>query len=491
MAPTLPPSTPIRSAALLALVSGLTLCLGFAAPARAESLDQALASTYRYNPRIDAERARLRATDEEVARAQSGYRPDIRADADINVDTTRTDPDNSQFGQGGTNNDTLYPSGYSFNLTQNVFDGFQTTNAVRESEAAVRAGRESLRVVEQTVLLQAVTAYMDVVRDQAIVRLRENNVTVLSRELKATQDRFKVGEVTRTDVAQAQARRAATVSDLDLARANLKTSRGVYEQIVGNPPSSLSEARARRDLEPNSLDEAIAIASNESPSVVGALYREMSSRHTVDRIRGELLPRAQLEASYSERFDGSERTERLENTTVTGRLTIPIYQDGGEVYARVRQAKHTHVSLLQEIEQFRAEAQAFVVQAWSQLHAARARLESDEVQVTANRTALAGVREEERVGQRTLLDVLDAEQELLDAEVRLVRTRRDVVVSSYLLLSAIGRLDMSKIGVADNIYDPEVNYFDTRRRWFGLSITHANGRVEHVDAWRTHVEPYK
>lgn len=468
--------------------------------AAAESLEQALSSTYTYNPRIDAERARLRATDEEVARAMSGYRPRIDANADVNYEFTknktsvgrtgtgRRDQQSSQTVQPPGNikdSTTLYPHSTSVDLTQNIFDGFQTTNAVREAEALVRSGREVLRSVEQDVFLEAVTAYMDVVRDQAIVLLRENNVAVLTRELKATQDRFAVGEVTRTDVAQAEARRAASVSALDLARANLKISRATYERVVGHPPNNVVEQQPREDLLPSSLEQAMEISTGENPTVIAALYDEQRARHTVDRIRGELLPQAQLEANYRQSFDLSENLEEQHNATVTGRVTMPLYE-GGEITARVRQAKQTHVSLLQEVERARTETQAFVVSAWSQLLAFRAQMESDIVQVEANRTALAGVREEEKVGQRTLLDVLDAEQELLNSEVQLVTTRRNLVVAAYTVLQAIGRLDAAQLGVASEVYDPETHYFEVRRKWWGLSITHPDGRQESLDLWESH-----
>ncbi len=311
-------------------------------------------------------------------------------------------------GEGATR-----PKGYSVDLVQPIFSGLQTVNAVGETEANARAGRETLRAVEQSVLLEAVTAYMDVVRDQAIVRLRENNVTVLTRELKATQDRFAVGEVTRTDVAQAQARRAGAVSALDLARANLKTSRASYERVVGHAPAELGATGGYEASLPKSLEEAVALGTHENPSVVGALYLEQAARYSVDRIRGELLPQVQLEASYSDRFDSSRFNDETEAATITGRLSVPFYE-GGEVYARVRQAKHIHVSRLQEIEQARTETEAAIAAAWSQLAASRAQQESDQVQVEANRTALSGVRAEEQVGQRTILDVLDAELELLE-----------------------------------------------------------------------------
>jgi outer membrane protein len=461
------------------------LMLSCADIASADTLDETLAAAYQYSPRIDAERARLRATDEEVARAMSGYRPVITGSADVGVQHTNTRPDT--LGEGTTK-----PRGYGIELTQPIFRGFQTTFAVNQSEAEVRAGRETLRNVEQSVLLEAVTSFMDVVRDQAIVRLRENNVKVLGEELQATQDRFAVGEVTKTDVAQSQARRAGAVSELDLARANLKTSRGNYERTVGRPPEGLVEPNLKEGALPKSLDEAVGIGTNENPLVVNALYLEQSARFAVDRIRGELLPQIQLEASYQDRFETSRQIDETEIGTVTGRMTVPIYE-GGEVYARVRQAKHIHVSRIQEIEQQRVEVKAQIVSAWSQLLAARAQLESAQAQVTANETALSGVREEERVGQRTRIEVLNAQQELLDSQVQLVVTRRNVIVAAYTLQSAIGRLDALSLGVTSLVYDPDQHYFEVRRKWWGLSITHEDGHVDHLYLWpsRGHPEPVK
>ena len=477
-------AVPLRTfkGALLSAVAVLALAAAAAGAgadrAGADTLNQALSATYKYSPRLDAERARLRATDEEVARAMSGYRPNITGSADIGYSTTQTKP--SSPNNGGTT-----PRGYQVQLVQPLFRGFQTINAVNEAEAAVRAGRETLRDVERQVLIDAVTSYMDVVRDQAIVRLQENNVNVLSRELKATQDRFAVGEVTRTDVSQAIARRAGSVSQLDLAKANLKTSRGSFERVTGNPPSNLVEPSVPERLLPKSLEDAVSTALRENALLVAALYREQGARYTVDRIRGELLPSVQVEASWQERFDQSRALDESETATVTGRMTVPIYE-GGEVYARVRQAKHTHVSRLQEIEQVKTEVRQQVIASWSQLQAARAQLVSDQTQVNANRTALAGVREEERVGQRTLLDVLNAEQELLNAEVTLATTRRNLIVAAYSVLAAIGRLDSLTLGTAAQVYDPEEHYVEVRRKWWGVSITHEDGRRERLDLWDTH-----
>lgn len=449
---------------------------------RAQSLRDALASAYKYNPRLDAERARQRATDEEVSRAHSGYRPIVSGSADIGYQRTDTKP--NSVGAGET-----HPKGYGISASQPIFNGFRTLNGVRVAEATVRAGRETLRNVEQSVLLEAATAYVDVVRDQAVVKLRENNVDVLTRELRATRDRFSVGEVTRTDVAQAEARRAAAVSALDLAKANLKTSRAIFERVVGFPPSTLAEQRPPNRLLPKSLNEAIDVTLKESPLVVAALYTEQAARHTVDQVWGELLPSIRVDATYSHRYDTSTAIDEAESTTVTGRLDVPLYE-AGDVHARVRQAKHTHVSRLQQIEQQRTEAKASTVSAWSNLVAARAQIEADELQVSATATALAGVREEERVGQRTLLDVLNAEQEALNAQVQLATTKRNLVVASYALLASLGRLSIAEMGTSALAYDVEAHYHEVRRKWWGISITRSDGHRERVDLWETHGKRY-
>jgi len=443
-------------------------------PARAESLLEALSATYGYNPRLDAERAFQRGTDEEVARAMAGYRPTVTGEADINWQ--REDQRPSSPFDGVTK-----PRGYTIQGVQPLFTGFRTYNAVNNAEATVRAERENLRDVERQVLLQAVTAYMDVVRDQELVRLNENNVNVLSRELKAAQDRFAVGEVTRTDVAQAEARRADSVSRLDAARANLRTSRGSFQQVVGHPPEGLSwPAPPERDI-PNGLQDAIGISNNENPLVVAALYREQAAKYLVDQIRGELLPSVQLEAGWTDRFEPSIGVTELGTSIVTGRLTVPIYE-AGDVYARVRQAKQNHIGALQQIEQIRTEQQQTLVASWSQLEAARAQVESDKVSVESNKVALQGVREEEKVGQRTLLDVLNAELEYLNSQVNLETDRANLVIAAYAVISAMGRLDVAWIGAAPYVYDPVVHYKEVRRKWIGVSITHADGRVEQLDA---------
>lgn len=469
-------------ATALGLVGVSMLALVAAAPpAAAETLRQALAAAYQSNPKLDAERARLRATDEEVPRAEAGFRPLVTGEADAGKTSVTTKPLSSTQG-------TTAPYGYQVTLKQPVFNGFRTTNSVAEAEAGVRAGREQLRQVEITTLLDATSAYMALVRDQAIVELRDRMVAVLTKDVEAAETRRQVREVTRTDVAQARARRAKAVSAADLAKANLKIARATFTRVVGHAPGTVASPSLKIKQLPHSLEEALSIAEQDSPNLAGALYREEAARHAVDVVRGELLPEVHIEASYGRQYEGVAYLAEQDTASVTGRITVPFYE-GGEVQARVRQAKHTHVSRLQEIEQYRTEVREAVTAAWSKMMAARAQLKSDEVQVDASRTALEGVREEEKVGQRTLLDVLNAEQEYLDAQVALVSTRYDLVVASYSLLGSIGRLTAASLSLGSAVYDPEAHYEEVRGRWFGLSIEHGDGRREVVQATDEANEP--
>ena len=465
--------------AALCVLAGCGLSLR---PARAETLQSALASTYQSNPQLDAERARLRATDEGVSQAEAQFRPTITGTASVGYQNVQIRP---QVGAGSTTN----PTSYGVNFTQPIFRGFRTINGINVAEANVRAGRETLRNTEQTVLIGAVTAFMDVVRDQAILKLRENNQKVLADTLRSTQDQFKVGEVTRTDVAQAEASLAGAVSAIELAKANLKSSRATYERFIGHPPSSLVEPKQLKIL-PKSLDAAVGIATQESPTVVAALYTEQSARWNVDLIRGELLPTVSLQGSFTENGEPSKTTDVSRTTTITGNVSVPIYEQGA-VYSRVRAAKHTHLAALQEIQRNKTEAQSAVVAAWSQHQAARAQLASDMASVEANRIALAGVREEEKVGQRTKLDVLNAEQAYLNAQVNLATTRRNVIVNDYTVMQAIGRLNIQELAAVGSVYDPEEHYFEVRRKWWGLDITHADGHREHIDTWAAHGEHHE
>ncbi len=443
--------------------AALIIAISPATPANADSLKNALASSYLFNPTLKARRSELRSTDEEVPIAKSGFRPRITGSIENSFEDRSTRP-------ASPGNGTNYPKSYSIGVTQPIFRGFRTVNAVRGAEATVEASRESLRTTEQNVLLNAVTAYMDVFRDEATLQLQLNNQRVLGEQLRAARDRFEVGEVTRTDVAQAQARQSGAISQVSAARANLSLSRASYQRLIGTVPTGITDPGAPLKLLPRSQEEAIRIGEGENPLILEAIFRERSGEHLVRQIKGELLPELNLEASYTKGIDPSRTIDESDTTVVTGRLTVPIYQ-AGEVSARIRQAKETQSQFRQLIDEAREQVRGDNISNWGFYVSARAQIESARAQVEANRIALAGVREEEKVGQRTLLDVLDAEQELLNSEVSLVTAKRDYVVAAYSLLSSIGRLSAGELGLSVELYDPSQNYRRVRKKAYGWSTS--------------------
>lgn len=438
--------------------------------ARAESLMDALAAAYVNNPQLGAERARLRATDEGVPQALSGMRPTATFSADYGDQSTHSVSAPSPItGLRTTNRQNTDPRGYRVSVSQTLFDGFQTINRTAQAEASVRAGRGILANTEQNVLLNAATAYLDVRRDAAIVRLRQGNIDVLREELDATQARFDVGELTRTDVAQAEARVSRSISELAAARANLGASRATYEQIVGRAPGTLQEPPDMLARLPRTLDAAYAVAQEQHPAIESAIYSVTAADHNIDAVWGEMLPSVSVEGSWQERYDSGSRDTYANAAAVIGRVTIPIYQ-AGAVSSRVRQAKETSTQRRLEAENIRNQVRAAVSAAWDGVVAARAQIVADREQVRAATVALDGVRQEAQVGQRTTLDVLNAQQELLDAQVTLAVTRRNEQVATFNLMAAIGQLDVGNLNLAVASYDPEIHYQAVRSKWHGVDV---------------------
>ena len=486
-----------RYAAALLCVAFLLVSLG---QARAETLEQALADAYLINPGLNAERARLRATDEQVAIAKAGLRPNIGWSGVTDYTNQNSSPDFRTV-RGPRGNTTAIPSNAfttgtsglisgdgtsqdlssTFNLTQTLFQGFKNLNAIRAAKSTVQAGRESLRNVEQNVLLEAATDYVNVVRDTAVVRLRENNVKVLTEQLKATKDRFDVGEVTRTDVAQAEARRADALATLAQAQANLKTGKAIYEQVIGHPPGNLETPRSIRHLLPSSLNDAMTMADGENPLILAAVYSEEASLYNIEEIMAQLLPTVQLNASFEDQFPrsggfdtiggvaarGGGGADEIQTTTITGTVNVPLYQGGGPS-AQVRQAKETNNQLKKEVEDARLRVHANVVSQWGVLTSTAAEIVSAQASVSANKIALIGVQEEEKVGQRTTLDVLNAQLELVTSQITLVTALRDRIVAEYSLYSASGRMDAQTLGLRVPYYDPIEHYDLVKNKWFGL-----------------------
>lgn len=439
----------------------------------AETLEQVLISVYKQNPRILAARASLRALDEDVARANSGYRPIVTGNADWGYQNQNNTPES--LGSSGHTN----PRGYGVGAVQSVFNGFQTANRVKTAEASVRSTQAALVSLEQQVLLETIAAYFDVLRDGAIVRLQQGHLSYLASEVAATRRRKEEGQVTRTDLSQALARRAAAATRLQSAHGSVQISLANYERLVGRPPSNLSiPSRILFDI-PSSLAAANATALKVHPDVLSAIEDARAAEFTIRAIRGELLPRAQIDVDYSRDYEPSTFTNRSDTLIARGRVTVPIYS-GGEVEARVRQAKHTEISRLQTIKQIRLQTTSNVEQAWAQMQVSKAQQRNIEIEVTESRRALDGVRKEERFSQRTVADVLSAADALVNAEVSLASNNRAVVVSSYAVIAAIGKLNMDNLKLLAVRYDPQVNYDATHRRWGGLSITYRNGRKEVV-----------
>lgn len=441
------------------------LLAGFAlqAPgeAQAQNLMEALALAYSNNPTIQAQRARLRSVDEGVPQALSGWRPDVRFTADYGRLRRRTN-NTGGFGSGDDNR-TTYNGG--FRITQNLYAGGTTEAEIRQAKHEVSAERARLMTTEQEVLLDAVTSYMDVFREEAVLRLNVNNEQVLSRQLQATRDRFNVGEVTRTDVAQAESRLARATAERIQAEGDLEVSRAFYEQIVGAKPTSVPNPGYPTAL-PAEVEEAIALARDGNPAVISASYDERAARAFVDATKGELLPSVDLvgDASRSRNEGSDDRT--VDDVTVTAELTVPLYQQGA-VSSRIREAIQLASENQLQVEEARRAAVEDARSGFEQLLTARASIQSREAEVRAAKIALEGVEQEAAVGSRTVLDVLDAEQELLDAQVNLVRDQRDAIVASYELLAAVGRLTARDLALPVDLYDQKAHYLKVRDKLWG------------------------
>jgi outer membrane protein len=317
------------------------------------------------------------------------------------------------------------------------------------------------------VLLDAVIAYMDVLRDGAIVELQRQNLQALSEQQRATRDRFDVGELTRTDVAQADARVAQAESELSAARARLNASRAAYRRDIGVDPVRLSPARPVEHILPRALDAALAAGEEQHPAIAAARHGVDAASLNVKVAEGELLPVVSIQGTVSRDFEPSTSIARSESASVFGRLSVPLYQGGGE-YSRIRQSKETLGQRRLEADVTRDAVRAAVVQSFGLLSAARFQVEAAQAQVNAAQVALNGVQEEYRVGQRTTLDVLNAQAELVAGRSALITAQRDRVVNSYSLLAAVGRLSAEELKLRVQAYAPEVHYHQVRDRWFGV-----------------------
>ncbi|WP_244540266.1 TolC family outer membrane protein [Kaistia soli] len=425
--------------------------------AHADTLAAALASTYNTNPTLNAQRAGLRATDEGVPQALSGYRPVVTGTASIGRTT----------GNSSAGSATLTPRSAGITIEQPLFRGFQTQNNVKQAESSVLAGRESLRSTEQDVFLDAVSAYTNVLQTQAILTLREQNIVFLQEQVRAATDRLKVGEGTRTDLAQTEASLSQGQTDYDVAVSNLNAAKATYLQVIGMQPKSLVIPVFNDRLLPKSLDSAIATGLKNHPAILTASFNVDTAAFNVKSIEGQLLPTVSLQGSVSHLDEQSSVGAWSNSASLTANLTVPLYE-GGVVYSQARQAKETLGQRRILLDSARDQVRASVDTTWGQLAAARAAIVSANAQVKASELALAGVIEEQKVGQRTTLDVLNQQQTLIQARETLVIAQRSAIVAGYSVLSSIGALSADRLGLKVATYKPQQHYNAVRDKWFGL-----------------------
>ncbi len=439
------------------LLAGAAL-LALNATVSAETLSDAFAGAYRNNSTLDAERARQRATDEQVPQALSGWRPTITAQA---TQGHQISGNTSVF---GTNYSETSPGSLQIQLNQPIFRGFKTVEGTAQAEATVKAGRQQLLSVEQTTLFSAVQAYMNVVQSRQILGLRQKNVRVLQSQLRASNARFSAGELTRTDVAQSRASLSGAQGQVALAISNVKAAEANYRTVVGRKPGKLVMPRMAQ--RPQSLDAACKIAQETNPSILAAAQIQDASEHNINVQFGDLLPTVNLQATASTTWDQGGVGSSSSTASILGVVTVPIYEQGLR-YSLVRQAKETaSQNRIQVISAVRT-VRENVTNAWNNITATGQNLSAARAQVSASVLALDGVRQEYQVGSRSTIDVLNAEQSLVNSRIAEVAAQHDQLVSSYQLLQSMGRLTARHLGV-NGIYDVKEHYNDVRNKWIGL-----------------------
>ena len=431
--------------------------------ASAETIFDAMAAAYNNNATLNASRAGARATDEFVPIAKSALRPQVSADLGVSA-TTNDDGVDIRAGSFG------------INIDQMIFDGFQTKNNVLSAEAQVRASQNNLENETQNTLFDAAAAYMDVVRDRQIAALRTKSIAFLDEQVRAARARFDVGEGTRTDVAQAEAQRAAARAQATNAQARVKSSEAIYQQVTGSAPGKLQAAKPAGKSMPKSIASAYAIAESNHPAVEASKAIVDSRGFGLKATEGQLLPtlsaRARVESSASNSnastiFGGTVGYNEENSASVSAQLRIPIYQ-GGRVAAQVRQGKEQLSQARIQVDATVDRVRAAVASSWASYEGAKAILAASGEEIEAARVALNGLVAERDVGQRTTLDVLNGQNALVAAQINAVSAQRDLVVASYAVLSATGSLTPQRIGLNVKGYDPEVNYQAVKDKWHGL-----------------------
>jgi TolC family type I secretion outer membrane protein len=445
----------MNNAWVVGIAAGM-LFSGAAGELRAQTLEEALVSAYLTNSDLEAQRASLRATDELVPQALSDWRPTL------SVDSTAAYADiDSSEGSG-----TLGTAGSSIILDQDVYNGGETVANTNRAESLVRLERARLQAIEQQVLLNAVAAYTNLLSTQSVLEFARQNEDRLRRQLQATRDRFEVGEVTRTDVAQAEASLSGAVAARVQAEGQVQAAEAAYRQVVNQEPIRLIRPQPLMTL-PGTQAEAQELAQAFNPNITAAQYDLAASRADVRVQESALLPRVSIQGELGYTHDPSLSLDYQSVGQIGANLTVPLYQGGGE-YARVRQSKATVRQRQEDLESVFRSVRQEVTDAWQTLTSARTALESFREQVRAAEIAVEGTPQEALVGQRTTLDVLDQEQDLFQAQVDLVNAAREEILARYRLKAAVGELTATGVGLPVEPYNPEAHYERVRDKLFGL-----------------------
>lgn len=457
------------------LLAGGALWLAHAALAggvHAMTLQEALAATYNNNPTLLAQRARLRESDEGVPQALSGWRPTVQFTGSAGVQRNESNaPAGGAFSGSAVNGQpqTLAPRSLDLNVTQPVYNGGRTVAATSQAENTVRATRALTLATEQQVMLSAVTAYLDVVQDQAVLELSINNEQVLRRQLEATNDRFRVGEVTRTDVSQAEATLATATATRVQAEGTLENVRANFERFIGEPPGLLDPPTERPVL-PASRAEAASLAASNNPNVISAQFNEAAARDAVRVVRGQLLPQISIVGDLN-RNEESVTQQRIGTTaSVIARMTVPLYE-GGQIYSQTRQANETVGERRSQIDDTRRQSVQTAQSDWETLQANRAQVQSLIASVKANEVAYEGVQQEALVGARTVLDVLTAEQTLFTSRVGLVQAQHNEALAEFSVAADVGRLTALDLNLPVQPYDFNKHYRSVRNKWIGFGAS--------------------
>lgn len=439
----------------------LILILLMSSAVKAETLEQALIRTYDTNPKIVSSRKYVMSRDELVPQALSGWRPTIESELGIKYNDKEYSSD-STIGTEDLSREV------KVSIVQPLYRGGATVSSTKSAENIVKASHELLISVENEILLSAIGSYIDVIKDEAILKLNKKNYEVLSKNHEAIESRFEVGELTKTDLSQSVASMSNSEANLVTAEGNLKTSNAKYRSIIGVYPKDLKIPEIG-EVSWSDKEEFIDDVLRRNPTALAARYYSSSSENDINTVTAGLLPKVNLYGSFNKTFDPYETEDYTENGIIGANLVLPLYKSGS-VRSKIRQAKHISNQKRIEVISVTRDVEALAIKAWEDYEIAKTNIVAKKNQIKANEIALYGVSEEESVGERAILDVLEAEENLLLSKVDLIKARREEIYKYYELTSKIGGLTADALNLNVNVWNAEDNYNKIKNKWWGTSV---------------------